>query len=198
MRTARPLYLLAALTRAACSSGDDDDGSAGSAPGLGTRLFRNETGGTTTFSAFGLGSHTSLKLSFDLVFIDSWDSNNGNPSPDWLTVNINGVASDYTVASASGSNFILGPGVLTAVGQFMGSGWNDHIVRYEYTIPHTASSFFLALNAGGAGFQYGADESWGIDNFSLSANAVPEPASWAMLIAGFGLTGTAVTDVVAG
>lgn len=41
--------------------------------------------------------------------------------------------------------------------------------------------------SGQAGAQFG--DSFSIDNFSFSANAVPEPASWAMLIAGFGLVG---------
>jgi len=53
---------------------------------------------------------------------------------------------------------------------------------------HTVEFF-----ASGQGWQAGADESWGIDNFALSAmGSVPEPSSWAMLIAGFGLTGAAM------
>ena len=169
--------------------------SAGTAPGLGSRFFHNDTAGTTTFTASGLGTHSSLKLSFDLVFVDSWDSNNGFCcTPDNMNVNVNGTTSVYTVAIASGSNDILGPGTLTAYGYYLGNpAWADKIVHYDLIIPHSASSFYLSLNADGAGFQYGDDESWGIDNFALSAmGSVPEPSSWAMLIAGFGLTGAAM------
>lgn len=167
--------------------------SSGTAPGLGTQFFRNTTGGVTTFSAFGLGTHTSLKLSFDLVFVDSWDSINGTPSPDLLTVNVNGVSDDYTSGNQSGSVNYFGPGTQTAFGFFLGNpSFADRIVSYDFTIPHTASSFTLAINAGGAGFQFGDDESWGIDNFALSAQSVPEPTSWAMMITGFGIVGFAM------
>jgi hypothetical protein len=166
--------------------------SAGTGPGLGAQFFRNTTAGTTTFSAAGLGAHSSLKLSFDLVFVDSWDSINGSPAPDLLTVNVDGVSDNYTSANQSGTINYFGPGTPTAFGSYLGNpGFADRIVRYDFIIPHTASSVFLSLNAGGAGFQYGDDESWGIDNFSLLAATVPEPASWAMLIAGFGLVGAA-------
>src|SRR4051812_17296178 len=63
-----------------------------SLPGFGTSFFRNDTDGTTTFSAGGLGAHTALELSFDLAFIDSWDSTNGSPAPDLLNVAIDGLA----------------------------------------------------------------------------------------------------------
>lgn len=168
---------------------------AGTAPGFGTQFYRNTTGGTTTFAANGLGAHTSLKLSFDLVFVDSWDSTDGVPgvTPDLLTVNIDGVSDNYTSATQSGSINYFGPGTQTAFGTFVGNpGFNDRIVRYDLIIPHTASSFFLAINAGGAGFQFGDDESWGLDNFALSAQAVPEPASWALMITGFGMIGAAM------
>lgn len=166
--------------------------SAGTAPGLGTQYFSNDTGGTTSFTADGLGSHTSIKLSFDLIFADSWDSINGNPSPDFLNVNVNGTLYQFTAANASGSVDNFGPGTLVATGNYLYSSFTDKIVSYEFIVPHTASTFSLSLSAGGSGFQFGSDESWGIDNFSMSAQAVPEPASWAMLIAGFGLTGAAM------
>jgi hypothetical protein len=165
---------------------------AGSGPGLGTRYFHNTTGGTTIFTANGLGAHDSLKLSFDLIFVDSWDGNDGSCcSPDYLFANINGASDAYYASIALGSSDYFGLGTLSAFGNYLSNpSWNDKIVHYDLIIPHTASSFFLSFNAGGGGFQYGTDESWGIDNFSLSARTdVPEPASWAMLIAGFGLTG---------
>jgi PEP-CTERM motif len=167
-------------------------------PGLGNRMFRNDTGGTTSLSAGGLGGHTALRLKFDIVFIDSWDSTNGSPAPDILFVDFDGSSYQWTVNSASGTVFDVGPGTVISTGSNLGySGWNDTVVRYEFLIPHVASTFGLSIRFGGAGFQGGADESWAIDNFALSAiydgrGVVPEPATWAMLIAGFGLVGTAL------
>jgi hypothetical protein len=72
--------------------------------------------------------------------------------------------------SVGGETFI--PGVLPL---FLG---------YVSDTPFTTLTF-----SGQAGAEFG--DSFSIDNFSFSANAVPEPASWAMLIAGFGLVGAA-------
>jgi hypothetical protein len=168
--------------------------SSGTLPGTGTKYLRNPTGATTTFSAYGLGAHTSLKLSFDIAFLDSWDGFDGGCcSPDWLFASVDGTNFQWTSNSVGGSAPVFGPGVETApLGYYAANpSWPDVLVHYDFIIPHTASSFTLALNAGGGGFQFGDDESWAIDNFSLSAATVPEPASWAMLIAGFGLVGAA-------
>ena len=166
--------------------------------GFGTSMYRNDTGGSTLFNATGLGTHTALRLKFDLAFIDSWDSTNGAPAPDILFVTFDGGSYQFTVNSASGSVFDVGPGTVISTGSNLGySSWNDTIARYEFVIPHAASTFNLSINFGGAGFQGGLDESWGIDNFALSAitddgPVVPEPATWAMMIAGFGLVGAAM------
>lgn len=168
--------------------------SSGTAPGLGTQYFRNDSGSQTIFTASGLGAHNSLKLSFDLIFANTWDSDDGTYpfTPDYLYVDYGGLASDaYTTALASGSNNYFGPGVETSVGFYLPGGAPARIVHYDLTFAHTASSFYLSLYAGGAGYQYGPDEWWGIDNFSLAAE-VPEPATWAMMITGFGLAGAAL------
>lgn len=164
--------------------------SAAGFPGLGTQMLRNDTSGTTTFSASGLGAHVALTLKFDLAFIDSWD---GNPTPgccgpDILFVTIDGTSYQWSGNNAQGTA-VYGPGVVAASGNFGYNGaWADTIVSYSLLIPHTASSFAMDIRFGGAGFQGGIDESWGIDNFALAA-IVPEPATWAMLIAGFGMVG---------
>ena len=178
--------------------GGGSTASAASLPGFGTQYFHNDTSGTTVFGAYGLGGHSALHLKFDIVYQDSWDSTNGSPAPDILFVNFDGSSYQWTVNSASGSVFDVGPGTVISSGSnLVGSYWNDTVVRYDFLIPHSASTFGLAINFGGAGFQGGTDESWGIDNFALSAiydasGGVPEPATWAMLIAGFGMVGGAL------
>ncbi len=162
--------------------------------GFGNQMFRNDSGGGTSFSAVGLGGHSMLHLKFDLAFIDSWDSINGSVAPDILFVDFDGHSYQFTVNNASGSVFDVGPGTVISSGSNLGySSWSDVIVRYDFLFAHTGPTFGMTIRFGGAGFQGGADESWGIDNFSLAAEpaqgVVPEPATWAMLIAGFGMVG---------
>ena len=176
--------------------GGGSNAASASLPGFGTQYYHNDTSDSTILSATGLGAHTALRLKFDIVFQDSWDSTNGSPAPDILFVNFDGNAYQWTVNNASGSVFDVGPGTVISTGtNLVGSSWNDTVVRYEFLFPHVSSTFGLSINFGGAGFQGGIDESWGLDNFALSAiyddgpGGVPEPATWAMLIAGFGMVG---------
>ncbi len=166
--------------------------STGTASGLGAAYLSSDTAATTSFVVEGLGAHNALNLSFDLIFVDSWDGLDGNPSPDLLFLTVGG-APYLTLSSnnTSGSATQYGPGKVVAAGSFLRSGFSDVIVHYDLVIPHSAADFVLQIAAGGAGFQGGDDESWGIDNFSLSAT-VPEPASWALMIGGFGAVGAAL------
>jgi hypothetical protein len=172
-----------------------------SLPGFGTNFFRNDTSGTTVFSAGGLGAHTALELSFDLAFLDSWDGDDvpNCCSPDTLNVVINGVAVPLALTwngGNAGATVDFGPGTVVGTGHYGFNGaWTDAVVHYSLVIPHTAASWSMSINFGGAGFQGGDDESWGIDNFSLAAvtgGGVPEPATWAMMILGFGFAGAAL------
>jgi len=148
----------------------------------------------TTFSAGGLGAHTALHVSFDLAFLDSWDSYlpPGNCcSPDVLTVAPDGVAplSLTWNGGNGGAPVVFCPGTLVVAGNFAVSFWDDAVVHYDFIIPHSSSSWLMNISAGGGGWQGGDDESWGIDNFHLGAisrGGVPEPATWTMMILGFG------------
>jgi len=167
-------------------------------PGFGTNFLRNDTNGTTILSAFGLGAHTALELTFDIAFIDSWDAFDGACcAPDILNIAIDGLAPLQVTSNNAQGTAVYGPGVVVAPLAHYGfnGGWQDVVVRYSFVIPHTAATWSMAINFGGAGFQGGIDESWGLDNFSLAAvpavgpGGIPEPATWAMMILGFGLSG---------
>ena len=69
-----------------------------------------------------------------------------------------------------------------------------------YEIAHTGSTFTFSFQAAGSGFQFGTDESWAIDNLSVTADltngggvgGVPEPGTWALMILGFGAAGASL------
>ncbi|MEO5493569.1 MAG: PEPxxWA-CTERM sorting domain-containing protein, partial [Sphingomonas sp.] len=138
-----------------------------------------------------------------LGMLDSWDSTNGSPAPDLLQVLIDGnVVANLTAANASGS--ITDPQGGTVIGlnvqadshmfysdtlvDFTGSSWA--------TFAHTGSTLTIGFRAAGAGWQGGDDEAWGLDNFRVTAinatGGVPEPATWAMMLVGFGAIGGAL------
>jgi hypothetical protein len=181
-------------------------------PGFGTAFFRNASGGSisapgsvppgqTLFTLSNLGAHKSVTLNFDLAFIDSWDGVNGIPaavSPDYLFLTVDGVVvAQLTVNNVLGGAMNLAGGTQTGFGRYTGSWlWNDRVVSMNssgaMTIAHTASTLSFGIQAGGAGWQGGDDESWGVDNLKVYIAAVPEPATWATMIGGFGLVGGAL------
>ena len=156
---------------------------------------------TTEFAFSGLGAHTSISLAGVVGMLDSWDSTNGSPAPDLLQVLVNGnVVATFTAANASGSitdaqgGTIIGQNVQADSHMF----YNDTLVDFTgsswATFAHTGSTLTIGFRAAGAGWQGGEDESWGLDNFRVTAvnattGGVPEPATWAMMLVGFGAVG---------
>ncbi|QDZ08990.1 PEP-CTERM sorting domain-containing protein [Sphingomonas panacisoli] len=159
---------------------------------------------TTEFSFTGLGSHTSVSLGGVLGLLDSWDSTNGSPAPDLLEVLINGsVVATLTANNASGSVVDAQGGNVIALYQQVDTNqfYSDTLVDFTgsswATFAHTGSNLTVGFRAAGGGWQGGSDESWGLDNFSVTLNgnangAVPEPATWAMMVMGFGAVGGAL------
>jgi len=174
-------------------------------------VFRNATGGNgspgglSSWSLSGIGAHDLIDVSFTLAFLDSWDSTDGSPAPDDLQIFVDDVeVLRLTSAGASGSTTFLGGGTQVALGGFFNSAGfyydQDRIVDMSTAsalrFAHTGSNLKLSIRASGAGWQGDTDESWGIDNLTITsqsaAGTVPEPATWAMMILGFGAVGSAV------
>jgi hypothetical protein len=137
----------------------------------------------TTLTLNNLPTHDSLSIRFLLAFINSWDSDNGNPSPDLFQVRVDGnLVLSITAANASGSN-TYGGDQIAPWGAYWFGGYNDRGFDLGseaalQNIPHTASSVVIEFSAAGAGWQGGDDESWGIDNLGVSV--VPAPGTLAL------------------
>lgn len=147
-------------------------------------LYRNDTASATTLTLTDLPAHDRLSIRFLLAFIDSWDSDNGVPSPDLFQVRVDGnLVLSITAANVSGSN-TYGGMLIADLANYGFTGWPDR--AFDMTgepaltdIPHTASSVVIEFTAAGDGWQGGSDESWGIDNLGVSV--VPAPGAAGLL-----------------
>lgn len=160
-------------------------------------------GSATTLSLSGLGTHTALKLSFDLALIDSWDGAGGAfPSGDFFNVHLDGAEIfKLSVDNAQSIHPELVPATasnrLPLAERFgtVGSFYLDSGFKVAVTVPHSSSAAVFSFFASGGGWQGGADdESWAIDNLRVEAlgglSTVPLPASLPLLggaLVGFGL-----------
>lgn len=135
---------------------------------------------------FAFNAGDTVRLSVDL----SGNQRGGSPDDFFLGFTF----ADNTPLVNYGNNFfgtdqIVFPNVLAS--SISSSG------AVNFTDPFaTRSIFFTAGSAGSLIFRIGTNggDDFGpvIDNVNLDRTAVPEPASWAMMIAGFGLAGAAL------
>lgn len=168
---------------------------------FGGKLLRNDsTGGSgspLTITLTDLPEHKNVSLSFLLAAIDSWDSTNGSVSPDLWRIEIDDVfyfETTFAISSGSVNYSNLAAIVYDAAGNLGWSGYGEKAYDFGLepqlqNIPHTADGITIRIYAHGAGWQGGADESWGIDNFGVSVNNIPAPGALALLGLG-GLLGS--------
>jgi len=154
----------------------------------------------TTLTLMNLPAHDSIDINFALAIIDSWDSTDGGSgnSPDYFNVTVGGVSIfKETYANASGNttysdpdNTLVATGNLGfATGMFFDSdrAYNASIDS-AFNVPHSGSALIIEWFTSGAGWQGTDDESWGMDNLSITiTSAVPIPA--ALWLFGSGLLG---------
>jgi hypothetical protein len=160
----------------------------------------------TTLSLSNLATHTSVSMSFIVGLLDSWDSYESGP--DNLEIWIDGVqVANMTTNTAlcCTEDYDGGTELYEGIQADNHSGYySDVLVDMSsagfMTFGHTASTLTLGIRASGAGWQGSTDEAWGIDNIAISYDGggvdpgpgVPEPATWAMMIMGFGFAGAAM------
>jgi len=165
------------------------------------------TSSTLTLNTAGL---TSLTLNYDLYAIMTLDGDgpfggNSPQNPDAFIVNVGSTTiSDYSYANFSGDtqNFEAQdlpptPGQpdqtgATAVNTLGYGNSGDATYHFSYTFAPTGATTTITFI--GDSNQSLGDEGFGIDNVNVTGvqsqtGGVPEPASWALMIAGFGLAG---------
>jgi hypothetical protein len=181
----------------------------------GRRFLGEFDNGMVSLMLSGLPAHMSASVHFDLYVIRSWDGNPGLGGPDIWQWGIEGGPTVVQTTFNNGHPFTIGNG--QAYPQSFGVGSNpartgaaennslgylfidgigrnfgpmDSVYHMQYdAFPHTDGS--LKLNFTGIGLQGIADESWGLDNVTVSVaggpSPVPEPCS--MVLLGSGVLG---------
>lgn len=172
----------------------DIQGYAGVGAFSGNFLQNDAIGSSSMFTFTGLASHTTVSVGFLLAVLDSWDSDNGSPSPDYFGVRVDGnLVFQATFANAGGSNTYAGNDIGGGLVQRgFNTSWADRAYDMNteallQNIAHTSSTLQVEFVGFGNGYQGGTDESWAIDNLTVTSDAVPEPASMFVLAAGLGL-----------
>jgi hypothetical protein len=147
------------------------------AGGFTRHLGRHGAGGTASKTFTLSGGQTSVNVTFDWYRLDSWDG-------ELFRATISDGVNSFT-SSSSGQFFDGGPT------NIYNPSWSDRKTAITFDFATTASSITLSFSS--TLDQDLNDESWGVDNLIITdnINAVPEPATWAMMISGFGMLGAA-------
>lgn len=170
---------------------------------FGGQFLRSPTGNEVTLTLTDLPAHTSISLGFLLAAIDSLDGTGTFPQGDFLRITLDGVevfresfanAADYQVQSYEAPEGgvlarrtdlgFQGPG-----GYYTDSAYNMYLEPKLQDLLHSASTATFTFVMEGPGVQDLSDESWAMDNVTVSVSAVPEPSvSWLALVGLLGAT----------
>ena len=154
----------------------------------------NKEQGAITLHLSDLPQHNTIDLTFYVAIIDSWDGNTHRnqdrwPAPDYLNVSIdNNEVFHETFDNYEGldDQSYDGPYLVYQAALARNSGFNDsaYIIKLK-NISHSANDLNIKWYVSGNGWQGGWDESYAIDNISVSAVPIPA-AAWLL---GSGLLG---------
>jgi hypothetical protein len=171
---------------------------------FGGNFLRSETGNTVTLTLNSLPTHDTISLAFLFAAIDSLDGTGTFPSGDFFKIVFDGTTlfseSFANALSSQIQSYVPPAGVELARRVDLGfSGPGSFFTDSAYNFgadprfanfAHTNSSAVIDFFIFGPGNQSLDDESWAMDNLRVSvttqAQAVPEPGSLALLVAGLG------------
>jgi PEP-CTERM motif len=172
---------------------------------FGGNFLRSATGNIVTLSLSGLQAHSAISVGFLFAAIDSLDGTGTFPQGDYFKVSLDGVPlfrESFANATLSQIQSYVAPsGVELARHVDMGFGGpGSYYTDSAYNlgadatfanIAHTAPTAVFTFQIEGVGNQTLDDESWAMDNLRVSVTAVPEPESYALMVAGLGMIGLA-------
>jgi hypothetical protein len=145
---------------------------------VGARRFLGQFGNdTVSLTLTDLPPHASVRLSFDLFIINTWDGNGGpdiwevsvGDSPTLLRTTFDNVGGQqaYPDPYPGGDH---PPQTGAAEINTLGFGL-DAVYQLSFTFPHAAST--LVLTFSGIGLEDIGNESWGLDNVRVSVVGTP-------------------------
>ena len=173
-------------------------------------FLRSATANTVTLTLAGLPTHSTISLSLLFAAIDSLDGTGSFPSGDFLKITLDGsqiFRESFANATAAQIQSYVPPANVQLArrvdlgfggpgGFYTDSAYNFGADPQFANIAHSASSAVFSFVIEGEGVQSLDDESWAMDNLRVSVNSatapVPEPQSYALLLAGLGVLGWAV------
>ncbi len=171
---------------------------------FGGSFLRSETGNVVTLSLTGLQAHSAISLQFLFAAIDSLDGTGSFPSGDFFRVTLDGTQifreSFANALTSQIQSYSPPAGVQLARHVNLGfSGPGSYYTDSAYNlgadptflnIAHTGATATFTFQIEGVGIQTLSDESWAMDNLRVSVTPVPEPETYALLLAGLGLMGS--------
>jgi hypothetical protein len=148
-----------------------------------------------SLSLNNLSAHNSATISFDLYVIQSWDGVGPDWGPDTWQLSVdNGPVLLNTTFSNTGDDGHMQsyPGSYSSGGEYdayTGAAeintlgyefYGDSVYRLSFTFNHTSD--LLKFDFAGFGLQEVGDESWGLDNVtvSMASASIPEPSTVAI------------------
>ncbi len=146
-------------------------------------------GKITSLAAFAFNAGDKVRLSFDIA----GNQRGGSLDDFFMAFALGGPTNLIDIgANLSGVDFIAFPGLSTSIVGISTGGFLNSSDPFR-----TVSLFFTAAGAGNVKFNIGTNSADNVgpllDNVKLTVDAgVPEPAAWAMMLAGFGLVGAAM------
>ncbi len=154
---------------------------------FGGSFLRSPTANVVKLQLSGLPPHTTVNIGFLLAAIDSLDGEGAFPSGDYFHIKLDGVTlfreSLANAVESEVQTYVPAPGAELARHQDLGfsgpggyytdSAYNFAVEPRLREIPHTLSTLTLEYVIEGEGIQDLDDESWAIDNLTVSVASGP-------------------------